>query len=289
MSSYLTTADGVRLRYRDVGTGPSPVLLVHGWKGSHRLWDKTVLSLRARGRRVVAYDLRGMGESDKPGSGYDFERMASDVGTVIDQLELEDVTLVGWSMGCTVALSYLHGGGAKVGRLVLLNGPLRLTQAPDFPHAMPAAQFDGYIADLVARWPASEEEFQRATLLEESQPLVDLLYGIALQTPLDVAVAIVRAQALLDLRGVVETLRVPVLAAYSDHDPYYPTSLADWIAEHAPDGQRAELHASAHATPLEEPEALADAIERFAASRPGRGASATTGGASAAGPAGDAS
>lgn len=270
MSSYLTTPDGVRLRVRDVGSGSGPVLLVHGWKGSHRLWDATVLALRERGRRVVAYDLRGMGESDKPGDGYDFERMAADVGTVVDQLELEDVTLVGWSMGCTVALSYLRGGGAGVGRLVLLNGPLRLTSVPDFPHAMPAEQFEGYLADLVARWPASEYEFQRATLVTPTQPTVDLLYGIALQTPLDVAVAIVRAQAQLDMRDVVQELRVPVLAAYADHDPYYPTSLADWIAEHAPDGQRAELHGSAHATPLEEPRRLAEVIEAFIASRPAR-------------------
>lgn len=109
--SFVIADDGVRLRVADRGPRDAPaVLLVHGWKGSHRLWDRTVVELMET-HRVVSFDLRGMGESDKPGHGYDFERMAADVASVIAAAELEDVTLVGWSMGCTVALSYMHTGG----------------------------------------------------------------------------------------------------------------------------------------------------------------------------------
>jgi non-heme chloroperoxidase len=264
---HVTTADGTRLRVRDVGQGDDTIVLVHGWKGSHRLWDKVVVALMAR-HRVVTYDLRGMGESDKPADGYDFDTYASDLGTVLEGLDVAgDVTLVGWSMGCTISLSYMEAGGAGVDRLVLLNGPLRLTQAPDFPHAMPAEQFEGYLDELVRNWPASERAFQHDTVLEDDQALKDFMYQVALQTPLDAALAIVRSQVKTDMREAVKRLRVPVLAAYSDGDPYYPTSLADWIAAEAPDGQRAELHASAHATPLEEPEAFAAAVEAFIASR----------------------
>src|SRR5439155_19724527 len=62
---YLTTPDGVRLRYTDRGEGEHTIVLVHGWKGSHRMWDPAVYRL-TREFRVIAFDNRGMGESDKP-------------------------------------------------------------------------------------------------------------------------------------------------------------------------------------------------------------------------------
>lgn len=263
--SFVIADDGVRLRVADRGPRDAPaVLLVHGWKGSHRLWDRTVVELMET-HRVVSFDLRGMGESEKPGHGYDFERMAADVAAVIAAAELEDVTLVGWSMGCTVALSYMHTGGQGVGRVVLTNGPLRLTQAPDFPHAMSSAQFEGYITDMLADWPASERAFQAESTLAGEGPLVDWLYAVALQTPLDSALAIVRAQAQLDMRPVVRELQVPVLAIYATGDPYYPTSLGDWIAAAAPDGRSAVMEHSAHCTPIEEAPRYAAVIADFIA------------------------
>jgi non-heme chloroperoxidase len=263
--SFLETSDGVRLRYTDRGEGP-PIVLVHGWKGSHRLWDQAVVRLAAA-HRVVAFDLRGMGESDKPRAGYSFDELAADLGYVLAALDLRDVTLVGWSMGCTVSLHYVDGGGERVGRLVLVNGPLRLTRAPDFPHAMSAAELDGHIDRLRDGWPAGERAFQAATVLTPTPALVDWLYSIALQTPLEVALRVVRHQAALDMRDAVSRLPVPVLAVYSRHDPYYPVSLADDIAARAPDGRSVIFEASAHCIPLEEPDRFCEVISSFAAGR----------------------
>lgn len=285
--SFVTLRDGVRVRVSTRGlatAGPPgenargaggsahadgspagpPVVLVHGWKGSHRLWDRTVVELEARGARVLAADLRGMGESDKPDGAYDFDTFADDLGELLERFELRDATLVGWSMGCTVALRHMERDGARVGRVVLINGPLRLTQAPDFPHAMTSEQLDGYLSQLTAGWPASERAFQQESIMPGSDPAVlDWIYGIALQTPLPVALSAVREQAKLDMRPAIAALRVPVLAAYATGDPYYPTSLGEWIAETAPDGRLRVFEHSAHCTPFEEAPALADAIVEF--------------------------
>ena len=266
--SFFTTPGGVRLRLSDRGDGPGAVVLVHGWKGSHRLWDHAVAALEHR-HRVVAFDLRGMGESDKPRGRYDFDELSDDLGDVITGLGLDDITLVGWSMGCTVSLRHMERGGTGVGRLVLMNGPLRLTRADDFPHAMTQEQLDGYLVDLARTWPAGERGFVAGSLLPDTDPLViDWLYGIALQTPLDVVLRVVREQARLDMRAAVAALGVPVLAAYSSRDPYYPVSLGEYIAETAPDGQLAVFDGSAHCAPLEEPEAFVAALEEFIAARP---------------------
>lgn len=261
--SHLATPDGVRLRLSDTGDGPSTIVLVHGWKQSHRLWDETIASLSAR-HRVVAYDLRGMGESDKPRARYDFDEYADDLAAVIGELGLRDVTLVGWSMGASVSLQYLgRHGAASVGRLVMINGPVRLTTAEGFDHAMPASMLDGVLDDLAAHWPTRERAFVAASIRDPHPDQVEWLLDIALQTPLHVALTTVRNQIELDHRETVRTLAVPVLAAYGRADPYYPTALAEWIAANAPRGEHVIFERSAHCIPFEEGERFRAELEAF--------------------------
>jgi non-heme chloroperoxidase len=264
--SYIENRAGVRLRISDRGSGDSPIVLVHGWKGSHRLWDPVIARLE-RSHRVVAFDLRGMGESDKPRGAYSFDEFADDLSAVIESLGLAEALLVGWSMGTTVALRYLerrpHPNGIR--GLVIVNGPLRLTRTRDFPHAMSDAELGGHLARLRDGWPASEREFQAQTLLDPDPALVDWLYAVALQTPLDVALRAVEQQAQLDMRGVLAALAIPVLAVYSDHDPYYPSSLAHDVAARARRGRAIIFERSAHCIPIEEPDRLCQAIREFSA------------------------
>jgi non-heme chloroperoxidase len=267
--SYVETPDGVRLRLCDRGSGRRAFVLVHGWKQSHRIWDHAVARLAER-QRVVAFDLRGMGESDKPNTDYTFEELAGDLAFVLDELDLEDVTLVGLSMGCTVSLQLLSREAPRVSRLVLVNGPLRLTRTPEFPHALTQLELDGYIEDVARHWPLREREFLADSLLDAYPEHVDWLLHIALQTPLDVALRVVREQARVDQRAIVERLRIPVLAAWSRHDPYWPAALADWIAEHAHNGERVLFERSAHCIPFEESERFCAVLERFAAGAPTR-------------------
>lgn len=267
--SFLEADDGARLRYADRGTGPSTFLLVHGWKGSHRVWDQTIARLEGS-HRVVAYDQRGMGESEKPSRPFGFDRLAEDLASVIKGLELEDVTLVGLSMGCSTSLSYMERDGSRVARLALVNGPLRLTRTDDFPHTMTEAELDGYIDELAAGWPASERDFQAASVRGEHPALVEFLYGIALQTPLPIMLDLVRAQKQLDMRPVLERLELPVLAVYSRHDPYYPAELADYIAERCPQGDRVIVEKGGHNAQLEAPGPFVEVLERFASGEPQR-------------------
>lgn len=261
--AFLTCRSGLRLRLSDRGTGDRAVLLVHGWKMSHRVWDRTVAAL-APDTRVVAFDLRGMGESDKPPGAYDFAELSADVGEVVRTLGLREVTLVGWSMGVSVALEYLRRDGHAVARLVLVNGPIRLTVADDFPHAMPAATLDAYVEDVRARWPERERAFTAEAFLDPHPDVVDWIHRIALQTPLDVVLATVGHQARLDHRAFLATIPVPTLAVYGRHDPYYPAALAGWIADRVPRCRAVVFERSAHFPFLEEADAFAALVRDFA-------------------------
>jgi pimeloyl-ACP methyl ester carboxylesterase len=259
--TWIEVGAGVRLKFSDRGGADGPALvLVHGWKGSHRHWDR--LSYRLRNDfRVVSYDLRGMGESDKPRAAYSFAEMANDLGAVLEKLDIDNATLVGSSMGCSVVLEYMHRSASRVARVVLNNGPIMLTRRDDFPWAMPQEQLDGYLDDIEQRWPLSEWDDLGGEELHPAERVSH--YMTALQTPMDVALAVVREQAKLDHRDAVRGLTVPVLAAYSVRDPFYPPDLAKWIASAAPNGSFEFFSESGHATAYEEPEKFARVIRGF--------------------------
>ena len=108
-------ADTVHLHIEDSGGGGRPVLLIHGWPLSAQAWEPQVSVLEAAGYRVVAYDRRGFGRSDKPESGYSYDALADDLHRVMDLCGLQDVTLVGFSMG-----------GGEVARYIARHGESRL-------------------------------------------------------------------------------------------------------------------------------------------------------------------
>ena len=88
-----------KVHVEDSGGSGRPVVLIHGWPLSGESWSEQVGPLKDAGYRVVAYDRRGFGRSDKPRGGYDYDTLAEDLEGVLSELELSDVTLVGFSMG----------------------------------------------------------------------------------------------------------------------------------------------------------------------------------------------
>ena len=102
--SYFSSFDGVNLYYEDQGQG-TPLVLVHGWTCSSKIWQKNVPEL-AKSFRVVTMDLRGHGNSAKSLSGHHVTHYARDVRALLEQLDLKDAVLLGWSLGGPVALSY---------------------------------------------------------------------------------------------------------------------------------------------------------------------------------------
>lgn len=114
---------GVRLAYDDVGGGP-PVVLVHGLASDrHTNWRRPGWydALTEAGRRVVALDSRGHGDSDKPheSAAYGIETMAADVTRLLDHLSLPEADVIGYSMGARIAVTLLLDHADRVNAAVL--------------------------------------------------------------------------------------------------------------------------------------------------------------------------
>ena len=89
----------VGVHVEDTGGMGRPVVLIHGWPLSGESWRSQIAALSSAGYRVVAYDRRGFGASDKPGGGFDYDTLTDDLDGLMTELNLIDVTLVGFSMG----------------------------------------------------------------------------------------------------------------------------------------------------------------------------------------------
>ena len=117
---HVTTNDGVRLHYVESGSG-APLVMIPGWSQSAAQFEAQIGGLSAS-RRVIAFDMRGHGESDKPEHGYKIQRLAMDLRNAIEALGLERVSLLGHSMGCSVIWCYIDLFGEEgLERLVLVD------------------------------------------------------------------------------------------------------------------------------------------------------------------------
>jgi non-heme chloroperoxidase len=96
----------INLYYEDHGSGPA-VILLSGWPLDSRSWEPQVQPLLTAGHRVIVYDRRGFGRSDRPTDGYDFDTLAADLDKLLTKLDLYDATLIGFSLGTGEVARYI--------------------------------------------------------------------------------------------------------------------------------------------------------------------------------------
>jgi DNA-binding SARP family transcriptional activator/pimeloyl-ACP methyl ester carboxylesterase len=157
---------GVHLAFQTYGAGPVDVLLLPGFV-SHveRIWEeprcRAFLSSLAGMGRLILLDRRGIGLSDRVGSNPSVEATAEDVATVLDAAGSRRVVLLGLSEGGPACIRFAADHPARVAGLILFGSLAKGSAAPDYPHALQAAQYESWLQQLIAVWggPAGIETF----------------------------------------------------------------------------------------------------------------------------------
>lgn len=148
MSTIRTSgAHPTDLHYIDQGEG-QPVVLIHGWPLSHRMWENQIDALASAGYRCIAYDRRGFGQSGRPAGGYEYDTFADDLQDLMTQLHLRDAVLAGFSMGGGEVARYIgrHGTG-RVAKAMLIGAvPPYLLKTADNPDGVDGKVFDDMLA-----------------------------------------------------------------------------------------------------------------------------------------------
>jgi non-heme chloroperoxidase len=133
----------IEIHYEDHGSG-DPVVLIHGYPLDGNSWERQERELLATGHRVISYDRRGFGRSSQPTVGYDYDTFAADLKTLLEHLDLNDVVLVGFSMGTGEVTRYLGTYGSDRVRKAALLGtvPPFLLKTDDNPEGVDKQVFD---------------------------------------------------------------------------------------------------------------------------------------------------
>lgn len=226
-----TQRDGTEasLFYQDLGSG-KPVVLVHGWPLDHKMWDYQQTALVNAGYRVISYDRKGFGLSDKPATGYDYDALADDLASIFNQLELSDAVLVGFSMaGGELVRYFSKHGGKGVAKLALISSiaPYML-KTDDNPDGVPQETLDsiaqslqqdraGFLADF-------GKQFYGIGLLNhpvsDAQQTADLV--TAMQATSIATLQAAQAFGTTDLRPEMASINVPTLIVHGDADEVVP-------------------------------------------------------------------
>jgi non-heme chloroperoxidase len=142
--STIKTKDGTLIYYKDWGTG-QPVVFAHGWPLSADSWEAQMLHVANNGYRAIGHDRRGHGRSTQTWAGNDMDHYADDLAALIEQLDLKDVILIGFSTGGGEITRYIgRHGTRRVAKAVLVSAvpPLMLKTAAN-PGGLPIDVFDG--------------------------------------------------------------------------------------------------------------------------------------------------
>ncbi len=150
----------IEIYFEDHGSG-DPVVLIHGYPLNGSSWERQERELLAGGYRVIRYDRRGFGKSSQPTVGYDYDTFATDLNTLLEHLDVQDITLVGFSMGTGEVTRYLATYGSKRVRKAALLGsiPPFLLKTPDNPEGVDGQVFEGIKAAIVKDRYAYFEDF----------------------------------------------------------------------------------------------------------------------------------
>jgi len=233
----ITTADQTSLHLKDWGEG-SPVVLIHGWPLSADSWDDLAVSLVEAGHRVIAYDRRGFGRSSQPWNGYDYDTLADDLWEVMEQLKLEDATLVGFSMGGGEVARYMsRHHGKNVARAALISSvlPFRL-KTPDNPTGAEASAFDKTAKALMDDRAKFFTGFFRDFFSHGSpdsrvsDETLRWAHCIAMQAGLRPTVACMRAFSSTDFRPDLAAFKVPTLLIHGTDDKTVPIAASSRLA-----------------------------------------------------------
>lgn len=245
ITSEQNSTEPIKIYYEDLGEGV-PVVFIHGWPLSGSMWEYQITEFVKQGMRCITYDRRGFGKSDRHSLNYDYDTLVDDLKALLDELDLDNVTLVGFSMGGgEIARYFSTYGGNRVAKVVLVSAVVPYMLKTDTnPNGVPQETFDTMTAGMKKDRPAFFESFNKdffgVGLM--SHPVSDAFLQNALTKVMDASpistLECAKSFATTDFRQDVPKINVPTLIIHGDKDKTVPIdATGNETAKLLPDAQ----------------------------------------------------
>jgi class 3 adenylate cyclase len=267
---YARSGD-VSIAYQVIGEGPFDVVFVFGsYSHVEMAWQvpafRALLERIESFARLIIFDKRGTGMSDRPQDVPTLETRMDDVRAVMDAVGSDRAAIISASEGVPMSLLFAATYPERTGALVLYGGVASMLSAPDYPWGVTEAAYLQAIADerVQSAEPGWYEQGARMASPtageDEIAALVTFLrYGA---TPGAIE-AVSRMNMSIDVREVLPTISVPTLVLHCAGDPWCPVGGGRYLAERIPGAEYVELPGEYHVPALAEAGAMADEFERF--------------------------
>jgi pimeloyl-ACP methyl ester carboxylesterase len=256
--------DGTRIRYIDVGRG-APVVFLHGLGASMYAWRRNLAAVAAAGFRVIAFDNRGFGLSDKPPAPYDNAAYARLAIALMDSLRLTDAVLVGHSMGGAIAAQVAIEYPARVRGLVLVGSaglgarePLlfRVARWPVLGPAALALRGRGFTARLLRSTYFDPGKVTEADVDQYYAPVAQPEYGRALR-------GVLQQFRFTALEGRLDRIAAPTLVLWGEEDRWVPMGLGRALAAGITRSAFVSVPHAGHSVQEEAPDEVNHLVIRF--------------------------
>lgn len=231
MGYYVKVEPGVNIYVEDLNpVGDKTIVFLHGWPGSHELFEYQFDMLPANGYRCVGIDQRGFGRSDKPWTGYDYNRLSDDVRRVVEALKLQNFVLAGHSTGGAIAIRYMsRHNGYGVSKLALFAAAApSLIKLPDFPFGLDRETVTKIIKDTYDDRPNMLNSFGEQFFFQFiTRPFAEWFLKLGLQAAGWSTASIANTWLKERLFKDLETINVPTLIIHGIHDKIVPFELGE--------------------------------------------------------------
>ncbi|CAD0005737.1 alpha/beta fold hydrolase [Flavobacterium chungangense] len=230
---YIETAQNVKLYVRDYGKG-KPVILIHGWPLSNEMWEYQIDFLVQNNFRVIAYDRRGFGKSSQPWNGYDYDTLTDDLSEIINQLQLENITLVGFSMGGGEVVRYFsrHAGKGVIKAALISSIIPFLLKTDDNPEGRSKEKGEATASsikeDRIGFLDNFGKTFFGINIINKplSTPLLEYYRDLCSLASPRATLECAKSLNTTDFRDELQTIKVPTLIIHGDDDKNVPIELS---------------------------------------------------------------
>jgi len=229
---YISSKTGnknIEIFYEEFGSGKN-VVFIHGWPLSGSMWEYQMTELPQKGLRCICYDRRGFGKSSRPGGPYDYDTLAADLKALIDELDLRDVTLVGFSMGGgEISKYFANHGGERVSKVVLVSAVVPyMLKTDDNPDGVPQKVFDEMAEKMKTNRPsflaAFNKDFYGVSLVNHpvDEPYLQNAMIRGMEANPIATLECAKSFSSTDFRNDIKKINVPTLIIHGDEDKTVP-------------------------------------------------------------------
>ncbi|WP_242143914.1 MULTISPECIES: alpha/beta fold hydrolase [unclassified Bacillus cereus group] len=265
---FIKVENNVHIFVQDINphANSKPIFFVHGWPLNHKMFEYQFNILPQYGFRCISMDIRGNGQSDKPWGGYSYNRLADDIFIVLEALQIENATLLGFSVGGAICIRYMTRYQSKhISKLALVDAVSpSFVKNTNSPYGVPKEQADALIKQMHVNRPKFLHDISLMFFNRNLGPeMLDWFVNLGLESASYALIKILQAAINENVINDLNQINVPTGIFHGVHDQLIPFQSGELTQKQIRGSQLFPLNNSGHGSLIEQANDFNQALIHF--------------------------